>query len=95
MEIQFKFNIGDIVTHKTMAPPYLVASDKLGDPRPQLFMIMGRLYDECPGGIQKHYRVRITAFERWGGSAGITDKMFQLHEEELVPYEAAQRSTNG
>lgn len=87
MEVDFKFKIGDVVTHKTMAPPYMKDGDKLGDPKPQMFTIVGRLMDECPGGVQKHYRVRITDQGRWSGGGGITGNFFQLHEEELVPYE--------
>ena len=76
--IEFKFQIGDVVTHKTMVPPF-----QTKDGRPQHFTIVGRLYDECPGGIQKHYRCRITS-QDWGGTMGITRDLYQLHEEELV-----------
>lgn len=88
MTIDFKYNIGDVVTHKTMAPPYLSrrddGKDVLGSAKPQLLTIMGRVADECPGGVQKHYRCRVTASNRWGESPGITDRLIQLHEEELV-----------
>ena len=88
-EVEFKFNIGDVVTHKTMAPPYLPkpeeGKEKLGDAQPQFFTIMGQMADWCPGGVQKHYRVRITDRVTWNRSIGVVDKLFQFHEEELVP----------
>lgn len=88
VQADFKFNIGDVVTHKTMAPPYLAKSEegksRFGEVQAQLLTIMGRVYDECPGGVQKHYRVRITSQGGWSGQNGITKDMFQFHEEELV-----------
>ncbi len=85
----FKFNIGDVVTHKTMAPPFIEkpepGKEKLGDAKPQLFIIMGRVFDECPGGVQKHYRCRVTSQSRWDGGGGVTRELFSMHEEELVP----------
>lgn len=89
VQADFKFNIGDVVTHRTMAPPYLTKPEdgkpKLGDAQPQLFLIVGRVFDECPGGVQKHYRVRITTQDRWNAGVGVTREFFQVHEEELVP----------
>lgn len=89
VQADFRFNIGDVVTHKTMAPPYLPAAkesqERFGEVKPQLFTVMARVFDECPGGVQKHYRCRITTASRWDGSGGVTRELFTLHEEELVP----------
>lgn len=93
MDVQFKFNIGDVVTHKSMVPPYSPTPEgKFGDIKPQMFTVMGRIADECPGGVQKHYRVRATAMGRWSESA-LTINLIQLHEEELVPLPMGPTST--
>lgn len=88
VQADFKYNIGDVVTHKTMAPPYLLTADagreRFGDAKPQLLTVMGRVFDECPGGVQKHYRCRITSSSRWDGSGGVTRELLTLHEEELI-----------
>lgn len=49
----FKFAIGDIVLFK------IALSNNLLDPdlRPNAFMVIERLTQECPGGVQLHYVV--------------------------------------
>ena len=77
MNIEFKFAIGDIVTHKAMVPPHIDAMFEY-----QRLCIMGRVADECPGGVQLHYRVRAVTL---GFQPSFTLNLLTLHEEELVP----------
>lgn len=52
----FKFKIGEYVRH--------VGSDLINDTkeiyisRNEKFFVVGRVLEECPGGIQRHYDVR-------------------------------------
>lgn len=79
MTVEFKYQIGQVVTHITMQPPYLNVENKWLGQQQQLLTIIGRVADECPGGTQKHYRCRITDQSR-----GISPQIIQFHEEELV-----------
>ena len=76
---KFKFNIGDIVTHKA------TLEERDGSP-PKMFII-GRLFEECEGGIQKAYLVRMfkkdTILQR---TAALTNDPVRLFEIELAPY---------
>lgn len=82
MEMVFKYQIGDVLQHKTVAwEPKLeerykgIYPDRIATP----LIVLGRIWEECPGGVQKHYRLR-------GNDLKI---FFQLHEEEVEPYVAA------
>jgi len=91
MEVNFLFNIGDFVTMKGYA---LRTGDRLADMTTGPAMqILGREVDECPGGIQKKYRVRILMAEI-GGRRGFAKDLWVLHEEELVPYKEPDIKAN-
>ena len=79
--MDFKFNIGDIVT---TAP--LIRDAELGKRispekvhRPAMLVILSRSLEECYGGIQRHYLCR-TYVER-----GLRERI-QFNEIELIPY---------
>lgn len=55
MEVNFKFEIGQIVTTR-VAIAETVSAAKIGEGRhPHLYMVVSRFLDECPGGVQLHY----------------------------------------
>jgi len=49
IEIEFKFEIGQVVYFK------LAAHDAVS--RPNAFMVIERIMQECPGGVQKNYKL--------------------------------------
>ena len=49
MKVQFEFEIGEIVYFKTARNNQHC--------KPAKFQVVGRLVEECPGGIQLHYMV--------------------------------------
>jgi len=83
MNVEFKFEIGQIVKHRLARvekaevidvwKPYLKDSSKAATP----MLVAARLFEECPGGIQKFYAVRGNSLEH----------TLKLHEEELEPWE--------
>jgi hypothetical protein len=70
---EFRFNIGDMVMAKATAEDVMAAAwcGILGIPK--RMMVVGRLAEECPGGVQLHYGC---------ASEGSRDK---YHECELMP----------
>lgn len=56
MEINFKFEIGQIVYHRLHGPP---SNRQDGDPTKTPLLIIERIAIECSGGVQLSYRVRI------------------------------------
>jgi hypothetical protein len=71
--VKFAFNIGDVVQHKL----------EDGN-RADRLLVIGRTYEECPGGGQKHYTCR----------GGIWNKdTYRFHEEELSPYTAQREKS--
>ncbi len=86
----FRWKIGDIAAHRGELEPYTMCDDGSlpswakamgGRNEPTRVVILGRVADECPGGLQKHYRVRPVSWQN-----GFTRDLFQVHEEELVAY---------
>jgi len=49
IEVEFKFEIGQVVYHKTAAHDIVS--------RPNAFMVVERMMIECPGGVQKSYKL--------------------------------------
>lgn len=80
MEINFKFNIGDILTHKAMRAKAI--NDKAFKSEPQKLFVVGRHMDECPGGIQLHYVVRPVSDDGFR-SQGFAEKTYILNEVEV------------
>lgn len=63
--MDFKFGVGDIVTHK------------LGGMR---ILIIERLSQECPGGVQRHYTARVL-----DGLRRMSQDLERFNEIELEP----------
>ena len=82
MNIEFKWNIGDIVTHRGVEA---LGTDKesfsgFRGSNEHRLVIIGRATEECAGGrIQKHYTVRVVS-----NKSGIHKERWSFHEEELV-----------
>jgi len=58
MEVKFKFGIGDIVYHKLPSKADLIIKEAEKTP----FFVLERILQECPGGIQIHYKCRCGYF---------------------------------
>ncbi len=67
----FKFNLGDFVRLK------LPKVEKEFYP-PMVFMIIERIYHECPGGSQRHYHIRLR-----GREGVLAEKLTAINEIEL------------
>lgn len=53
----FKFSIGEMVYLKTVLDEIMVRAD-LGDEQyPKSAMVLERILQECPGGVQRHYTI--------------------------------------
>lgn len=84
--IDWKWKIGDELTHKAFRP----MPGKTERRQREHYLVLGRMAEECPGGVQKFYRVRTIVSNGYEGSGtcnfdkgGIGLTMF--HEEELAP----------
>ena len=67
VRVEFKFEIGDIVT-------------SILDSNERKYLVAERMFQECPGGAQKIYRVR-------NFSAMVTDGYLQVNEIEMKIWE--------
>lgn len=56
-ETYFHFNIGDMVIQRVGMEESMLAGRMGHITSPTVFLVTGRYYDECPGGIQKHYAI--------------------------------------
>lgn len=91
MNIEYKWNIGDIVTHRGVA-----ALNEEGGSIGSFFntndhrlFIVGRTCEECAGGcIQKQYVVRVVS-----AKSGIVKDRWSFHEEELVDLQTKEAAT--
>ena len=84
----FKFAIGDHVScvkPEGWKPARSVFSTISGD----RLLIVQRVYQECPGGIQLHYDCRVIH-----GDGAIADRLIQFNEIELEAW-ANQEVENG
>lgn len=72
--MEWKYQIGDVLTHRL----YLADPVVEGAPR---FLVLERMAQECPGGVQLHYLVRGTSEEQ-----ALIAQPDRLLEHELVPY---------
>ena len=75
------FKVGDVVT----AVAQVALSDKKDRVVPQYMVVLERDANECYGGVQVHYTVRITVKEGFG-RMGTVEKPYRFAEIELVPY---------
>jgi len=86
----FNFRIGDEVTCRAMVTPFLRdARSQAADP--QKMVVVGRLYEECVGGVQVHYNVRIYEAGPSGWSeqklkAAVLKDCYRFGEFELMLY---------
>lgn len=80
MNVQFKWNIGDIVTHRGVIALSTNDVQSFLSSNEHRLVIIGRSYEECAGGcIQRHYLVRVVS-----SKSGIAKDRWSFHEEELV-----------
>lgn len=89
MTVEFKFNIGDKVRH-VLQPKIEFRSRLNGDVEAveeTLGVVTGRLAEECPGGIQLHYRLRWMFPATNASPPNIGAKVETLHEIELEKVE--------
>ena len=81
----FKFSVGEFVQPASVKLSFgsqkksPLFSKERGTPA---FQIIERLYQECPGGVQLHYKVR----GYFGEAAGYAREIDTFNEIELVPY---------
>ena len=74
--MDFNFEIGDRVYVKVAVDDVLLAL-KMGERTlPNTFLVTKRVYDECPGGVQRHYEI-----SRDG-------RAFMVHEIEIMHSDA-------
>lgn len=75
----FKFKVGDVVRHVVGADFDAADSCWPNNVSAQRFIIVERLVQQCPGGIQLHYKLK-------GGSpeGGVTTNAWDVLEHELV-----------
>lgn len=79
VEIEFKFNVGDVVTTRLGREEN---ADRMFARLKPRGIISVRHYEECPGGFQLHYHVR------WFTQDGnVMERSFIHHEHELLPAE--------
>jgi hypothetical protein len=102
MEITFKYEMGQEVTLRGMVSPFwgeaktaelkrtIGMEVNSSTPTPQKMIVVGRIMDECHGGIQLHYRVRIFDVVEggWRGQsrAAVIRDVFTVGEFELIAW---------
>ncbi len=98
IEVTFAFEIGDEVVSATAwqlaaraAEQYRKTHEsKSGGyvPKPGMcvpvFQIIERIAQECPGGVQRHYRCRGYVADKYGDGASHLTEVFQFLEHELT-----------
>lgn len=89
MQTTFRFQIGDIVTVKTLAG----WGERNWAPPTQL-LILGRVWEECPGGVQKHYKIRAINKGQFVENSFVM-QLISMLEEELVEYPPEPEKKNG
>ena len=91
----FKFEMGEEVTLKAMLTPFWPRLKEMtSGPIPQKMMVIGRLSEECEGGIQNNYKVRTFVLQERGWSGQDCDvsalrDIFIFGEMELVSWDVA------
>lgn len=89
MHVEFKFNIGQVVT--TVASSVRVDEDEEGNirGRPMLLNIVERHMSECPGGVQMYYVARGNyASDHFNNSlVHFTRELTKFNEVELMSLE--------
>ena len=99
MDVQFAFEIGQEVTLRGMLSPFWTQEKNVEvsralreppTPAPQKLVVIGRIMEECAGGIQLHYKVRpfCLVLRGWGGESEVSvmRDSFTFAEFELVPF---------
>jgi hypothetical protein len=88
----FRFKVGDFVQPISVTLGFGKKngffSRERGTPAMQ---IIERLYQECPGGVQLHYKVR----GYFGEAAGYSREIDTFNEIELVPYTPPAEDESG
>jgi len=70
-------------------PVYRKPGEEGTAPWPQKMMVVGRIMEECVGGIQLHYQVRIFPMMNQGfrgGEVGVARDLFRFTEFELIAW---------
>ena len=88
----FAFKIGEEVTCKAMASPFVKSSHRYDDVAStvQKGVVMSRWLEECNGGTQLHYDVRWYVRNAFGETS-VTGQYFRHREDELMPYPQKER----
>ena len=103
--IDFKFMIGDRLTHQAMPDLLARANDEEAtspkwlsrQPRTACCLVVtSRLWEECPGGVQRKYVCRLCWADSTGNQGlGVVTQGQVFHEEELMlmpPVEKAAKA---
>jgi hypothetical protein len=77
----FKFKIGQTVEHIGSHPIRNKDKKIIMFSRKQKLFIVGRLLDECPGGVQRHYDVRAIL-----GDSSLATNLVRFNEIELKEF---------
>lgn len=77
----FKFEIGDLVQSVGQIKAAKLSRDG-GDP--QVHQVLERIWQQCPGGVQRHYVIRSHA-SGFARGAVSSDDCIRVLEIELVP----------
>jgi len=83
----FKFKVGDTVRFKCLR---LTKESRALAKRPK-GMVLERLLQECPGGIQRHYELRIFHDSGYDSAIG---SIHRFNEIELEKYEPQNEEQN-
>ena len=89
----FKFQIGDYVSFKAMIEIANIQGEHRYRHRPQLLVIRERHLQECPGGNQVSYLVRVIGVGRGGvlgsGELSFVRDLFPVNEVEVESIKAS------
>ena len=82
----FKFSVGDFVQPVSIRLEFGKKKGwgLMGEKGRPIMQIVERLYQECPGGVQLHYKVR----SYFGEAGGYAREIDTFNEIELVGYVA-------
>lgn len=78
--VGFKYKIGDLLVHKGLLP---LSTEEKGYRMMErvIYVVVGRIAEECPGGVQLHYAVSACKNPFGAVVSGI-----RLHEIEVLPF---------
>src|SRR5438128_2436856 len=84
----FKFKIGQTVTHAAFPVHVQLERATWMDGKPMRFFIVSRLFEECPGGSQRHYDCRLILND----GQGFAPNLARLNEVELAELSTVEPS---